>query len=145
MVSSEWGAPNTIKDGFKLDDVAAGKYGRRLNFWDWEKRQILQTIDLGEAGLIPLEVRFHHDPASQHGFVGAALSSAIWHWHQTGGNWKAEKVIQVDPVEQKGWPFPVPGLITDLVFRSTTAGSTSPTGCTATSAATTSAIRPIPS
>ncbi|HEV8002862.1 MAG TPA: selenium-binding family protein [Planctomycetaceae bacterium] len=116
MVSSEWGAPNTIKDGFKPPDVQAGKYGKHLHFWDWEKRRIVQTVDLGEAGLIPLEVRFHHEPTSVHGFVGAALSSSIWHWFKAGDEWKAEKVIQVDPVEQKGWPFPVPGLITDLVL-----------------------------
>ncbi len=116
MVTSEWGAPNTIKDGFKLDDVKAGRYGRHLNFWDWADRRLIQSIDLGEAGLIPLEVRFHHDPASVHGFVGAALSGAIWHWHQEGKTWKADKVIQVAPVEHAGWPFPVPGLITDLVL-----------------------------
>ena len=110
------GRPNTIKDGFKLDDVKAGRYGRQLNFWDWTDRRLMQTIDLGDAGLIPLEVRFHHDPASTHGFVGAALSSAMWHWFQDGKTWKAEKVIQVAPVEHKGWPFPVPGLITDLVL-----------------------------
>ena len=39
--------------------------------------------DLGAEGLIPLEVRFHHNPDSAHGFVGAALSSAIWHFHDT--------------------------------------------------------------
>ena len=76
MVSSEWAAPNTVRPGFKLDDVKAGKYGRQLHFWDWDERRIAQSIDLGETGLIPLEVRFHHDPASTHGFVGAALSSA---------------------------------------------------------------------
>jgi selenium-binding protein 1 len=27
-----------------------------------------------------------------------------------------EKVIAVEPVEQQGWPMPVPGLITDLVL-----------------------------
>ena len=36
------------------------------------------------SGMIPLEVRFHHDPDSTHGFVGAALSSTIWHWHPRG-------------------------------------------------------------
>ena len=35
MVSSEWGAPNTVSQGFKLEDVKAGKYGRQLHFWDW--------------------------------------------------------------------------------------------------------------
>jgi methanethiol oxidase len=116
MVSSEWAAPNTVKPGFKLDDVKAGKYGQHLHFWDWEARKITQSIDLGEKGLIPLEVRFHHNPESQHGFVGAALSSVMWHWHKAGDAWKAEPVIEVQPREVAGWPFPVPGLITDLVL-----------------------------
>jgi selenium-binding protein 1 len=116
MVSSEWAAPNTFAPGFQLDDVKAGKYGQRLHFWDWKERKLVQTIDLGAEGMIPLEVRFHHDPDSPHGFVGAALSSSIWHWQPSGDAWQAEKVIQVEPVELAGWPFPVPGLITDLVL-----------------------------
>jgi selenium-binding protein 1 len=116
MVSSEWGALNTVRPGFKLEDVKAGKYGQRLQFWDWEKKRIAQTVDLGESGLIPLEVRFHHDPASTHGFVGAALSSTIWHWHKDGDEWKAEKVIEVPAQDVEGWDIPVPGLITDLVL-----------------------------
>ena len=116
MVSSEWAAPNTVRPGFKLDDVKAGKYGRHLHFWDWKERRIVKSIDLGEKGLIPLEVRCHHDPASTHGFVGAALSSVMWHWFKDGKEWKAEKVIEVPTQEAKGWDFPVPGLITDLVL-----------------------------
>lgn len=116
MVSSEWGAPNTVSKGFNLDDVKAGKYGRQLHFWDWKGRKIKQSIDLGENGMIPLEVRFHHDPDSVHGFVGAALSSTMWHWFKKGDKWEAEKVISVESVETEGWPFPVPGLITDLVL-----------------------------
>ena len=117
-MSSEWGAPNTVSQGFNLDDVKAGKYGQRLHFWDWKEHKINQSIDLGESGLIPLEVRFHHDPKSVHGFVGAALSSTMWHWHRPEGEkkWIADKVISVDAVETEGWPFPVPGLITDLVL-----------------------------
>jgi selenium-binding protein 1 len=120
MVSSEWGAPNTVSQGFNLDDVKAGKYGSQIHFWDWEKRVIDQTIDFGEEGMIPLEVRFHHDPDSVHGFVGAALSSTMWHWFKDekkpDSKWEAKKVISVDPIETEGWPFPVPGLITDLVL-----------------------------
>lgn len=116
MVSSEWGAPNTVSQGFKLDDVKAGKYGRQLHFWNWQDRKIEQSIDLGENGMIPLEVRFHHNPDSTHGFVGAALSSTIWHWQKQGEKWVAENVIGVEPVETEGWPFAVPGLITDLVL-----------------------------
>jgi selenium-binding protein 1 len=116
MISSQWAAPNTVRPGFKLEDVKSGKYGQRLHFWDWTKRDIVQTVDLGGEGLIPLEVRFHHNPDSVHGFVGAALSSSMWHWHKSGDRWQADKVIQVEPVEVSGWPFPVPGLITDLVL-----------------------------
>ena len=117
MVSSEWGAPNTVRRGFKLDDVKAGKYGQRLHFWDWKERKIAKTFDLGGDGLIPLEVRFHHNPKSTHGFAGAALSSVMWHYHKVGTEWKVEKVIEVKPVKDvKGWDVPVPGLITDLVL-----------------------------
>jgi selenium-binding protein 1 len=115
MISSEWGAPNTFRSGFNVEDVAAGKYGRQLHFWDWTTHDIVQSIDLGDSGLIPLEVRFHHNPDSAHGFVGAALSSTMWHYHKPTDKWAAEQVIAVEPVEVDGWPFPVPGLITDLV------------------------------
>lgn len=116
MVSSEWGAPNTFQKGFDPKEVAAGKYGRRIHFWNWKERTIEQTIDLGPEGHIPLEVRFHHNPSSAHGFVGAALSSTMWHYHKSGDKWQADKVIAVEPIEHKDWPFPVPGLITDLVL-----------------------------
>jgi methanethiol oxidase len=39
----------------------------------------------------------------------------MWHFHKDGGKWQVDKVIDVKPVEQEGWPFPVPGLITDLL------------------------------
>jgi len=116
MISSEWAAPNTVAPGFDLEDVKAGKYGQQVHFWDWSTRKIQQTVDLGETGLIPLEVRFHHDPDSTHGFVGAALSSTMWHWHHSDGRWQADKVIEVNSVEVEGWPIPLPGLITDLVL-----------------------------
>ena len=91
-------------------------YERRLHFWDWQARRITQTVDLGEEGLIPLEVRFHHDPDSTHGYVGAALSSTLWHWHKPNGKWTVEKSFGIPPVEVEGWPFPVPSLITDLLL-----------------------------
>lgn len=116
MVSSEWGAPNTFGKGFDVKDVEAGKYGHSLLFWDWDQRKLLEKIDLGATGMIPLEVRFHHNPDSTHGFVGAALSSTMWHWHKDGERWKVGKVIEVEGVEHEGWPFPVPGLITDLLL-----------------------------
>ena len=75
-----------------------------------------QTIDLGEKGLVPLEVRWLHDPDAEQGFVGAALSSVMFNFHRSNGSWAADPVIEVDSVPLEGWPFPVPGLITDLVL-----------------------------
>lgn len=115
MVSSEWAAPSTYQGGFNLEDVTAGKYGRQIHFWDWATHDIVQTIDLGDEGLIPLEIRFHHNPESPHGFVGAALSSTMWHLDRSNDMWQAQKVIGVESIEVEGWPFPVPGLITDLI------------------------------
>jgi len=64
LVSSEWGAPNTYRGGFNPADVAAGRYGRRRHFWDLARRVKVHTLDLGDEGLIPLEIRWQHDPDS---------------------------------------------------------------------------------
>ena len=115
LASSEFGEPNAYEPGFDLDDVAAGRYGSRLHFWNLAERRVEQTLELGETGLVPLEVRWLHDPDADQGFVGAALSSTMWHFHRDNGSYAADQVIAVEGVEQEGWPFPVPGLITDLV------------------------------
>ena len=96
--------------------MAAGKYGSRLHFWDLDERKLEQTVELGETGLVPLEVRWLHDPEADEGFVGAALSSTMWRFGRDNGGCKADQVIAVESVELEGWPFPVPGLITDLVL-----------------------------
>jgi selenium-binding protein 1 len=116
LISSEFGEPNHYEHGFNLDDVAAGHYGRHIHFWNLETRELEQTVDLGEHGFIPLEVRWLHDPDAEEGFVGAALSSTMWRWYRSNGAWGAEQVVAVEGVELAGWPFPVPGLITDLVL-----------------------------
>jgi len=116
LLSSEWGAPNTFLDGFNPADVAEGKYGRRLHFWDLERKAKVQTIDLGDDGWIPLEIRWQHDPESTTGFVGATLSSNIIRFSKNG-EWTTDKVIDVGNEDLEGWPLPggVPGLISDLV------------------------------
>ena len=115
MVSSEWAAPNTFQRGFDVKDVEAGKYGHSLCFWDWTKKQTTQAHRSRPPSAIPLEVRFHHNPDSTHGFVGAAPSSTLWHWFQDASGWQVDKVVEVPAIEAAGWPFPVPGLITDLL------------------------------
>lgn len=47
-----------------------------MHVWDWQRHEIVETLPLQE-GLIPLEIRFLHDPAAAQGFVGCALSSTI--------------------------------------------------------------------
>jgi selenium-binding protein 1 len=115
LASSEFGEPNAYESGFDLEDVAAGRYGSRLHFWNLSERRVEQTVELGDTGLVPLEIRWLHDPDADEGFVGAALSSTMWHFHRDNGSYSADQVIAVDGVELEGWPFPVPGLITDLV------------------------------
>jgi selenium-binding protein 1 len=115
LASSEFGAPTAYEGGFDLDDVTAGRYGSRLHFWNLAERRVEQTLELGETGLVPLEIRWLHDPDADEGFVGAALSSTMWHFRRENGAYGADQVIAVAGVEQEGWPFPVPGLITDLV------------------------------
>ena len=116
-MSSEFGEPNAYEPGFEIEDVAAGRYGRRLHFWDLAERRLVQTLDLGEAGLVPLEVRWLHDPDAEQGFVGATLASNVFRFHRTNGAFSAEPVIEVENEELEGWPLPggVPGLITDVV------------------------------
>jgi methanethiol oxidase len=116
LVSSEFGAPNAYEKGFDLEDVGAGHYGQRMHFWNLAERTLEQSIDLGEQGLVPLEIRWLHDPDADEGFIGAALSSAMWRFHRSNGSWSAEPVITTEGVELEGWPFPVPPLITDLVL-----------------------------
>jgi methanethiol oxidase len=116
LVSSEFGEPNAFEPGFDLDDVMTGRYGQRLHFWDLAERTLVQTIDFGERGLVPLEIRWLHDPESEQGFVAAALSSVVWRFYRDNGSWAADPVIATEPVELEGWPMPVPSLMTDIVL-----------------------------
>ena len=117
LASSEFGEPNAYEKGFDIDDVAAGRYGSRLHFWNLAERRVEQTLELGEAGLLPFEVRWLHDPDADEGFVGAALSSTMWHFRRDNGSFTADPVIAVENVELDGWPLPggVPSVITDLL------------------------------
>ncbi len=115
LVSSEWAAPEVFMPGFNLEDVASGHYGHSIHFWDLEKRKVIQSIDLGDTGMIPLEIRWLHEPDAETGFVGAALSSTIWRFYRDDDKWTADTVIEVEPRDLASFPVPVPGLITDLV------------------------------
>jgi selenium-binding protein 1 len=115
MVSTEWAAPKTYYPGFDMADVEDGNYGHSINVWDWSERVVERSIDLGEEGLLPLEVRFLHSPESTHGYVGAALSSNVFHFWEDDGEWRAEKAIDFESREHPDWEMPVPALPTDVL------------------------------
>lgn len=118
MISSEWSGPNTFLGGFNPAHVAEGKYGHSLNIWDWKEHTLIQEIDLGDEGLVPLELRFLHNPDATEGFVGATLSSNVLRFFKKeNGTWAAEKVIDVPSKKVDGWALPeMPGLITDVIL-----------------------------
>ncbi|XP_077320005.1 LOW QUALITY PROTEIN: methanethiol oxidase-like [Lithobates pipiens] len=118
MVSTEWGAPKIFSKGFNIEDVKAGHYGQSIHVWDWTKRTRIQTLDLGADGLIPLEVRFLHNPDAAQGFVGCALGASIFRFYKTPDEkWAAEKVIQVPHKKVEGWALPeMPGIISDILI-----------------------------
>ena len=107
LLSSEFGEPNAYEPGFDLADVEAGRYGHRLHFWNLAERKLEQTVDLGESGMLPFEVRWKHDPEAEEGFVGAALSSTMWRFRRdNGGGWAADQVIAVEPRRARGLALP---------------------------------------
>ncbi|KAL4515239.1 hypothetical protein Ndes2526B_g09559 [Nannochloris sp. 'desiccata'] len=127
MISTGWGAPKAFTKGFNPAEVET-LYNRQLYVWDWTTKKVIQEIDLGAEGLIPLEVRFLHEPTAPHGFVGAALSSNIIHFTNStatasDGNgtlskdWTASAVIKQPWMDVEGWLLPqVPPLITDILI-----------------------------
>jgi len=118
MISTEWGAPNAFDKGLDPADLAAGRYGTHLNVWDWTTRKLMQRIDLGDEGIMPLEIRFMHDPKQPQGFVGCALNSIVYRFYlDPTGRWAAEKVIQIPSKKVDGWILPeMPGVMTDILL-----------------------------
>ncbi|XP_062961701.1 methanethiol oxidase isoform X3 [Cynocephalus volans] len=111
MISTEWAAPKVFQDGFNPADVEAGRYGSHLHVWDWQRHEIVQTVPLKD-GLIPLEIRFLHNPAATQGFVGCALSSNIQRFYKNelflGGSIVKGGPVQVlEDQELKSQPEPM--------------------------------------
>ena len=118
MISTEWGHPRCFMKGLDVEDVAAGNYGTHINVYDWQKRKLIQKIDLGMEGVMPLEIRFLHDPRSAQGFVGSALYANVFRFYKTGkGEWSAHKVIDIPAKKVEGWALPeMPAVLTDILM-----------------------------
>ena len=46
--------------------------------FDFKKGKYLYSMELGDAGRMPLEIRFLHNPNATEGYVGCAFSSNIY-------------------------------------------------------------------
>ncbi|KAF4374595.1 hypothetical protein G4B88_004847 [Cannabis sativa] len=118
MISSSWGAPTTFTKGFNLQDVSDGLYGRHLYVYSWPGGELKQTLDLGNTGMLPLAIRFLHDPSKDIGFVGAALASNMVRFFKNPDNsWSHEVAISVKALKVHNWILPeMPGMITDFLI-----------------------------
>ncbi|XP_019089468.1 PREDICTED: selenium-binding protein 2 isoform X2 [Camelina sativa] len=118
MISTSWGAPKAFSKGFDLQHVADGLYGSHLHVYSWPEGEMKQVIDLGNTGLLPLEIRFLHDPSKDTGYVGSALSSnMIRFFKNSDDTWSHEVVISVKPLKVENWILAeMPGLITDFLI-----------------------------
>merc|ERR1711884_11895 len=117
MISTEWGIPKSLMGGLDVEHVAKGHYGTHLNIYDWGKHKLIQRIDLGMEGVMPLEIRFLHDPRASEGFVGSALYANVYRFYKTDkGDWAAHKVIDVPSKKVEGWVLPeMPPVLTDIL------------------------------
>lgn len=118
MISSSWGDPSSFTKGFNPQHVADGLYGRHLFVFNWPDGTLKQTLDLGNTGIIPLEVRFLHNPDKAIGFVGCALTSTIVRFFKTDDKtWDHKVAVTVPPLKVQNWVLPeMPGLITDCLI-----------------------------
>jgi selenium-binding protein 1 len=65
-------------------------FGNELVVWDFKNRQPLQV---GKAGLAPLEVRWSLKPENNYGFTNCALDNSIWLFKGSGnGSYEFKKV-----------------------------------------------------
>ncbi|XP_055596087.1 methanethiol oxidase-like [Uranotaenia lowii] len=122
MVASEWGAPRLFRRGYHPSDIEdPTQYGRRLNFYKWNERELFQTIDLGEEGMTPLEIRFLHNPKENQGYVGCTLYSNVYRFYkdENSDKYLTEKVIDCPAkkvsVDGKEPEF-VNGMMTDILI-----------------------------
>ncbi|CAL5416730.1 unnamed protein product [Camellia sinensis] len=100
MISTSRGAPAAFAKGFNLQDVSDGLYGRHLHVYSCPDGELKQTMYLGNTGLLPLEIRFLHDPSKDTGFVGCALTGNMVRFFKTPeASWSHEIAISVKPLK----------------------------------------------
>lgn len=73
-----------------LSQMNLEDFGREMVVWDFKNRKPLQV---GKAGLAPLEVRWSLKPGNDYGFTNCALDNSIWLFRgQPDGTYAFKKV-----------------------------------------------------
>ncbi|KAI3856194.1 hypothetical protein MKX03_027776, partial [Papaver bracteatum] len=118
VISTSRGAPLAFTKSFNPQNVSDGLYGRHIYVYSWPGGELKQTLDLGNTGMIPLEIRFLHEPSRDTGYVGCALSSNMVRFFKNlDDSWSHEVSISVKPLKVKNWILPeMPGLVTDFLI-----------------------------
>ncbi|MFA9460883.1 selenium-binding protein SBP56-related protein [Thiohalorhabdus methylotrophus] len=117
MITSEWGTPDMFENGLIPELLLESRYGRKLHFWDLNRRRHVQEIDLGDRYQLAFELRPAHDPTRSYGFVNSVLclddlSSSIWTWYHDGKEWAVKRIIDI-PAEPAD-PEDLPPLLKDF-------------------------------
>ena len=112
IVSTDFCNPKTLKAPLNFKDVIDQKYGTKIHFWDFKTRQLVQSIDLGADGFLPLNIQWFHG-SSDEGIITTALSGNIWHFFSRNDHWEAEKIAgRFEPFNSEQVDHFVPTLTT---------------------------------
>ena len=96
-------SPTPTRAASTSTDVGAGRYGQPHPLLGPRRAPASSRRSTSaRQGLVPLEVRWLHDPEAEEGFVGAALASTMFRFHRANGSFRAEPVIEVDNEELDG-------------------------------------------
>ncbi len=87
MVSSSFTPMRNYKKPLAQMDLK--DFGKELVVWDFKERK---PIQVGKAGLAPLEVRWSLKPENNYGFTNCALDNSIWLFKGNGGSYEFKKV-----------------------------------------------------
>ncbi|XP_071500628.1 methanethiol oxidase-like [Diadema antillarum] len=117
--SAGWGRRDIFDGNITLAEaIVYGTSSHTLHVWDFEKRTVVQTVDLGLGGAVPMSVRFLHDADRDEGFVSSACGDGIFRFYKTTENkWKATKVISTPHQKMEGNALTsLPAMTTDMVL-----------------------------
>ncbi|KAG5671211.1 hypothetical protein PVAND_001422 [Polypedilum vanderplanki] len=121
LIGTEWGAPKLFRKEFSISAMQSTRdFGQRLNVYSYNDGTLLDTIDLGMEGKLPLEIRFLHNPKRCEGFVGCAFYSNMFYFYKKDPKdekFTVKKVIDVPAKKVEGWYMPeLYGMMVDLVI-----------------------------